>query len=379
MAIYLLALTCLLNHAAFGGSRVVITLYALELGANPFTIGILMALYAICPMLLAIQVGKFADRVGARLPMLIGTAGVLVGLLLPVAFPGLAILHVSTFVLGCTFHFFFVTVHGIAGFIDGVEHRARNYAMVSLGFSAASLIGPMTAGFAIDHIGHLPAFVVLGAFTLVPLAMLIWKSGFLPPAKGSTAQQSGTSPLDLWRIPKLRGAFIASGILSAAWDLFQFYLPIYGHGIGLSASAIGMILGVFALATFVIRTVLPRMARRWTEAQILTGAIFVAALAFALFPVFRDAIALALVAFLFGLGVGCGQPMSMSLIFASAPAGRSSEAAGLRVVVNNVMHLFIPLLFGSVGTAFGYAPVFLSNAVLLVAGGFVMRRHNARH
>jgi hypothetical protein len=69
--------------------------------------------------------------------------------------------------------------------------------------------------------------------------------------------------------------------------------------------------------------------------------------------------------------------MSMSLIYAAAPVGRASEAAGLRVMVNNVTHLVIPLLFGSVGTAFGYMPVFLSNSALLTAGGFLMRRQPA--
>ena len=47
MAIYLLVLMCLLSHSGFGGSRVVVTLYALNLGANQLTVGILMALYAL--------------------------------------------------------------------------------------------------------------------------------------------------------------------------------------------------------------------------------------------------------------------------------------------------------------------------------------------
>jgi hypothetical protein len=62
------------------------------------------------------------------------------------------------------------------------------------------------------------------------------------------------------------------------------------------------------------------------------------------------------------------------LIYALAPAGRQAEAAGLRVTANNVTHLLIPILFGSVGTAFGYTPVFVSNALLLVGGGVLMRR-----
>ncbi len=43
-------------------------------------------------------------------------------------------------------------------------------------------------------------------------------------------------------------------------------------------------------------------------------------------------------------------------------------------MVNNVMHLMIPLAFGTLGTAFGCTPVFLSNSAMLVAGGMLMRK-----
>ena len=374
MAIYLIVLLCLLNHACFSGSRMVMSLYALELGASQFTIGVLMALYAICPLFFAIYAGRLADRLGPRGPMLAGTAGVGIAMLLPPLFPGLITLYISALLIGSSFHFFFVSVHGTTGGVGGPEHRARNYALVSLGFSGAGLIGPFTSGLAIDHLGHLNAFTVLSAFTLIPFLLMWLKPGFLPKASKSSGDKSQHRVLDLWRMPKLRGAFIASGILSAAWDLFQFYFPIYGHSQGLSASVIGSVLSVFALATFIVRIFLPAWLKRSSEAQILVYGIFTAAFAFVLFPFFSNAWLLAAVAFILGLGVGSGQPMSMSLIYALAPTGRTSEAAGLRVMVNNVAHLFIPLFFGSLGTAFGFAPVFVSNAAMLVAGGELLRR-----
>lgn len=377
MAIYLLVLMCLLSHSGFGGSRVVVTLYALNLGANQLTVGILMALYALVPMLLAVTIGRFADRVGARVPMLIGVIGVAVALLLPPLLPSLWTLYASALLLGSSFHFFFVTVTGIAGGIGGAENRARNYALISMGFAAAGFIGPTIAGFSIDYFGHLTTFVFLALFLVVPILLLALNPKFLPGPKSAPSGEEERSALDLWRAPGLRNTFVASGIISSAWDLFQFYMPVYGHSIGLSASAIGTILGVFAAATFVIRIVLPYLVKRYSETRILTYAIFVAACAFALMPLFQSAPALAACGFLLGLGVGCGQPMSMSLIYALAPAGRASEAAGLRVMVNNVTHLAIPLLFGSVGSAFGYMPVFFSNSALLAAGGFLMRRQPA--
>ncbi len=374
MAIYLTLVLIVLIHVAFGGSRVVMSLFALESGANQVQVGILMALYALCPMLFAIAIGRLADRVGPRLPMLLGTVGVGIALCLPVAWPTMTTLYISATLLGTSFHFFFVTVTGIAGGIGGAQHRSRNYALVSLGFSGAGFIGPLVAGFAIDYLGHLPAFMILAAFTVVPVLMLWLRSGFLPQAAQLSDGATTGSVMELWRAPRLRNTFIASGFISAGWDLFNFYMPVYGHGIGLSASAIGIILGAFALATFIIRAALPWLLRHSSEAQILMYAIFAAAVTFMLFPLFQNPYALCAVAFLLGLGVGCGQPMSMSLIYALAPEGRASEAAGMRVTVNNFTHFVIPLIFGSLGTAFGFAPVWLSNAALLGVGGWLVRR-----
>jgi predicted MFS family arabinose efflux permease len=375
MAVYLIGLMCLLNHSGFGGSRVVISLYALELGASQFSVGLLMALYALCPMLLALYAGRLTDRLGPRIPMLIGTVGVMVALLIPPLFPGMTSLFVCAFALGSSFHFFFVAVQGTVGDLGGEANRARNFAVISVGFSAAGFVGPSLAGVAIDHLGFLPAFVMLSLFTIVPLILILFAPGFLPKAKGSGKRQSGRSVMDLWRIGSLRNALLASGILSSAWDLFQFYFPVYGHSLGLSASMIGFILGVFAIATFAIRMALPALARRYSEAEVLTIAVVVSAGAFLLFPMFSTPIPLGIAAFILGLGVGCGQPMSMSLIFSLSPAGRASESAGLRVTVNNVTHLFMPLLFGTVGTAMGYAPVFVSNSVMLLGGAWLLRRN----
>ena len=65
--------------------------------------------------------------------MIVGVTGVVVGLILPPLFPVLATLYVSALVLGSTFHFFFITVQGIAGGMGGSENRARNFALVGMG------------------------------------------------------------------------------------------------------------------------------------------------------------------------------------------------------------------------------------------------------
>ena len=62
------------------------------------------------------------------------------------------------------------------------------------------------------------------------------------------------------------------------------------------------------------------------------------------------------------------------MIYGRAPEGRSGEALGLRMTINNFTHMVTPLLFGAIGTAFGVAPVFLMNAGMLAFGGILTGR-----
>ena len=376
MAIYLIVLINFLSQIGFSGSRVAVSLYALDLGAGQFTIGVLVALYALCPMLLSITIGKFADRVSPRLPMIIGTAGIALALLLPPSFPGLTVLYISSFLLGLSHQLYLIPMEATVGGLSGAEKRASNYAVVAMGHSAANFLGPLVAGWSIDYVGHLQVFPVLASFTVVPLLMLCFKPGILPKQAKHAGADSRGSVLDLLRIRDLRTTLIAGSIITSAWDLFQFYLPIYGHSVGLSASAIGVILGTVSVATFVIRGILQLILKKLTEPEILSYSVFIAAFAFVLLPFFVNPYALAAIAFLLGLGVGCAQPMSMSLIYVLTPRSRIAEATGLRKTVGNAMHLLVPLIFGSVGTAFGFTAVFLSNSAILTAGGVLMR--NAR-
>lgn len=375
MTIYLVVLMSVLSQAGFSGSRVAVSLHALELSANQFAIGVVIALYSLCPMLLSIAIGRFADRVPPRLPVIIGSAAMTAVLILPPLVPGLASLCVAAFVLGLAHQVFSIPLEAIVGGIDGAKNRARNYALITMGWSAANFFGPLIAGFSIDYIGQREVYLVLAVLTLAPVPLLLFKPDLLPRAANVHAGgEARGGVLELWRMTPVRITIIAAGVVGSAQDLFQFYLPIYGHSIGLSASAIGTILGVVFVAAFVIRGIIPILVKQMTEARILTSAVFIAALAFSLLPLVDNPYSLAAIAFLLGLGVGCAQPMTMSLLYLLTPAGRIAESFGLQKTVRNATHLVVPLFFGSLGAAFGVTTVFLSNSAILVASGLLMRK-----
>src|SRR5207244_4200965 len=61
-----------LGHLCFVGSRMTTTLFALEFGASAFTVGALVALFAVLPMLLSVSAGRLIDRLGPRRPVMLG-------------------------------------------------------------------------------------------------------------------------------------------------------------------------------------------------------------------------------------------------------------------------------------------------------------------
>ena len=66
------------------------------------------------------------------------------------------------------------------------------------------------------------------------------------------------------------------------------------------------------------------------------------------------------------------------LTYNASPAGRMGEALGLRIAINNVVHIVMPVAFGAVGSLFGLPPVFWASSALLVSGGYAARRKERR-
>lgn len=372
MTVYWVVAVVILNLIGYKGSKVLLSLDALDLGANQAMIGVLIALYSVFPLVLAVPVGRMVDRTGYFWAILGGMAGSVVGLLLPKFVPGTTGLALSALAVGFSFAFFQVSVQAVVGALGSEQSRTRDYLTFSLGPATASFLGPLVAGFGTDHLGTRASYAVLaGIGTLgVVLFVLLRRRIPAPTIRAAKGEQRAA---DIVRDPKLLRMLIVSGLVITAIELFIFYLPIYGRSIGLSASWIGAILAAYAAATFVVRIVIPAFNRRASVETILTVAMFGAAVTYLLFPLFQNPWLLLVIAFVLGLGLGCGQPLSIVLAFNRAPPGRSSEALGMRITVNKLTEVLCPLLFGTLGAAAGIAAVFVSNALLLAGGGFVNR------
>ena len=383
MSIWTVMMMVVCNMLAMKGSKIIITLFSIELGAPQVVIDVLVALYSLFPMILAIYAGKLTDRWGARWPMVAGSCGIAFGLTLPFLLPYTSTLYFQAALVGAGHVFYNVSVQNMIGGIGGKDDRTKNFSNFGLAMAAGSFIGPLVAGFAIDHVGHTRAYLILAATPLIT-AVIMTMAKHVASARGGHKGKSEKSmsegaasshPFELFLTNRpLRRVLITGAVLLTGIDLFHFYMPIYGHHIGLSASQIGVVLGMFSAAAFVVRIWMPMIVKRVGAEKVLIASMFTAAVTYLAVPFVTHVVVLCVICFLLGLGTGCGQPLSLSLIYERAPGGRSGEALGLRATLHNFTHMVTPLLFGALGTAFGVMPVFLSNSLMLVGGGLIIKR-----
>lgn len=371
MAIALTLWLDFFNFVAAGAARVVLTLFALEIGASASEVGLLGGLLFVFPLLLSWPVGVLADRRGAKGLLMFASVCGAFSLVLPYFFHTLPALYGAAALNGLALAFFHVTLQNSIGTLSRPENRARNFSNFSLIGAVTSFVGPLLAGISIDHLGHARASLVAAApFVIAVVLLLIWGRLFptgKPPPLRTDAAPRALLDRKVWRM------LIFSALIQLGYDLYQFYVPVYGHSIGLSASSIGAVLATLAVAAFIVRLFLPQLVKRVAGETLLGWVFLFGAIGFALVPLSNNGLVLSVISFMFGLGMGIGIPLTVILMYANSPEGRSGQTLGLRLTGNNLVRVVGPAIFGAVGTALGLSAVFWIIAAILATGGAMSR------
>lgn len=378
-------------HAAMAGLRLAAPLMLLRQGPGPWGpaalgAGVLLGLFALAPALLVVPAGRWADRRGYHRPVRASIALVVAGGACAVVatwvqgWAQVGLLVATAVLAGTGCNVGLVTIQRSAGQLvpppgeGGLSAGERNaqlrqvFSWLGLAPSLSNVIGPMLAGALIDLAGYGSAYAVMG---LLPLATLWW-SRRVPRERRNPVQQARDAaaprlrPLALLRLPGIGRLLLLNWFFSTSWDLHAFVVPLLGHERGLSASAIGTVLGVFALAVAAVRALMPLLAVRLTERQVMVGAMLLAAAMFVLYPWAHSALAMGACAAMLGLALGSVQPMIMTTLHHLAPPAQQGEALALRAAMINLSSTVLPMVFGTLGAAVGPTLLFRGMSLVLV-------------
>lgn len=365
-------------HGCLNGMRMTVPLLAVSEARGAAVIGLLMALFAVFPFLLAIPAGRLVDRRGYHLGTRIGALLALAGAALAASVSHVWALGCAAALVGAGSAVGMISLQRTAGrLVRGEAERLRIFSWVALAPSIATFIGPVLAGMLIDQVSYRAAFVGLALLPVGTLLATTWVPAEAPrvPVKPADAPPKAW---DLLGDRDLRRLFLINWLIAACWDAHAFALPILGHERGLNASAIGTVLASYAVTSAAVRLVIPFLAERLQPRWVMTGALALTASVFLLYPWLNSAWAMAACAGTIGLGLGAIQPAVMSSLHTFAPPERQGEALGLRSTVIHFSTLVMPLGFGAVGAALGVAPVFWMTGAALSAGAWAAFGLSAR-
>jgi MFS family permease len=371
-------------HASMAGLRMAAPLQALEDGASTGTVGLVVALFAVAPVLLALQAGRMADRFGFHRPMTVAVAlamaGATLAVLSTVTSGGwhTAALGMGAILSGAGANFGVLAIQRSAGLAarDAAE-RVRLFSWLGAAPSLANVLGPVAVGVVIDGAGFAAAY---GVVLLLPL-MTLWALRQVPRtfstvSAGTDGPSEGAAPRAIWdllKVPGLKRLLLVNWLLAMCWDVHSFAVPVLGHGLGFSASTIGLILGTFTAFVTLVRLLMPWMAHQLRPAQVVMGSMLGTALIFAVYPLSQTPWQMAAGSACLGLALGCSQPMIMSMLHHLTPHGRHGESLALRSMAINMSSVLMPLSFGALGLVVGAGALFWLVGVAVAAGAWGAR------
>lgn len=374
-----LLLSSTLTQATIYVLRPMMTYRAIELDANSAQIGLIAALYALFPVLLALQFGSWVGKLGeakfilyGTLAMLITSAGLILAnslLALAIAAAASGLAHLACMVGGQSM----VALRAPASGLD------RYFGFYTFSASLGHMLGPIAASIVAGSNGTLPkstsnAFLLGVVLTIIALAPVFrWRN----ERPSAVAQNEGTykAALGLIKRPGIFAAIYISLAISSAADVLVVFLPLFGTENNFSPYAIGAILAIRAGTTMLSRFFLGRLSERFSTFQLLWWSTIISVVSCAAMAFAHTPISLGAVVFVAGFSLGVGQPLTMSLVSQKTESSERALAVSARLMGNRFGQFIVPSAAGAAAAASGAGAVFIGLAVLLGSSIFSVKRN----
>jgi len=365
--------TMICVHACMATTRVTASLWVLNQGYGEASVGMLLSLFAVAPIVLSLWAGRLADRHGFHRPVGVGVSLAFVGALLALAIPTLWAIATGCLLCGGAVAVAAVAMQREAGLMAEEPGELKKiFSWMALGPAMSNALSPIIAGLLIDHIGMQAAF---GFATLLPvMSWMLARRVPRNPPKVYTKSFREPAAWDLFRLPAYRRLLLVNLALSAGWDAHSFVVPVVGHARGLSAASIGIVLGSFAAAATVVRLAIVRFSDDIDEAKALRGAMTLATLIFMAYAWLPGTLGLMCGSALLGVALGSVQPMVLAMLHRATPPERHGQALGLRMLTLNGATVGMPVGFGMLAAATALAAPMWVMAAALVAAQWPARK-----
>jgi len=384
-----------LSVTAIQACRPMITYRALELGAGTVEIGLITSAFSILPVITAVAIGRWVDRIGEAWFLVGAMLLITTGSFLSAGAGALLMLGVANAVTGFGQITSLVAGQTMVGNRGPRDRRDERYGWYSTVASLGQLLGPLMAAFLVggsiatgDAVELLPTSVP-GTNPVAPVFLVGGLLGAiatllaftLPRRRPTRASASPDDPSiglmtatgRVLRRPGMTSAMLVSITVISAVDVLIAYLPVYAQTAGLTVETVALLLSVRAGSSLVSRLFMTRLIDRLGRPRLLTISMLGAAISVAILPLTPPVPALFVLMVIIGLGLGLGQPMTIAWVAERSPRQERALALGVRLTGNRAALLVVPTFMGAIAGASGITAIWLVLAGFLGFGANVAR------
>jgi multidrug resistance protein len=250
--------------------------YASVMGASQQTIGFMFASYALMLLVASPIFGVISDRVGRKMPMVLGLAGLFLSTLMFAYANDITLLIIARALQGISAAATYTA--GLALLADFFPPSQRQWAtgIAITGSFAGSLIAPGIAGYLYELGGYqLPFLAAAGLVAVDGIARIFLLKD--PPARVSAEKGIIKNMLKDPVILTVGGlVLITSGVIS----MLEPTLPIFLQTqMGTSPGAIGLLFGILALASVIFAPISFKLSDVFGRKRVIIAGIVLTALA----------------------------------------------------------------------------------------------------
>jgi MFS family permease len=352
--------------------RPFITYRAIEIDASATAIGLIGAIYALFPVLLALKFGSWVGRYGEGKFLVFGTFSLIascasliftsnvISLAIATAFAGLS--HLALMVGGQTM---------VALRAPKSEYN-RLFGYYTFSASLGHTFGPVIAGILAGSLANgMPkdsnrAFIfaiLLSTIALIPT--FTWRDS-APTVKAAEAQSNTwAAAKSMLSRKEISLAVFISLAISSTLDLLVIFLPLLGKERAIDPAVIGLIISLRAVGSMGSRLILGKVSKHISDRKLLFSSTTFSMLACIGMVYTSNSILLGALVFIAGFSSGFGQPLTMALISLRTEADERALAVSARLTGNRLGQFVLPVIAGLIANGAGVGAVFWSMAVLL--------------
>jgi predicted MFS family arabinose efflux permease len=358
-------------------SGVVVALFLVELQVSAFTIGIVLGARHFLTLVLSIHGGVTMDRLGTRRVMVAcAVASTLTPLLFPFA-QWVAVLVALQMIAGLADAMVWMGAQALSGSV--MKGNPTYVGRMTFACRIGSFVGPMAAGAAWDLAGLWGAFGFMACWSALGLVSVLRIAadesgvGAAPRVRVRLADLvprfgDYVSAFSLAAIPAVALVLYVTMIRVGGTGIQNSFYVVYLDGIGISGSAIGLLLGVSGACASVGSLAVGPLARTIHSHWLIVLVVILSVVTIGVTPwLFGLYFLLMFVIGLRGLCLGISQPLEISVLGRAIGAGSQGKGVGLRTTANRVTGTLVPVVMGGVAELVGIENSFLVMGAVMLA------------